>query len=93
MVDFYQNGIITTLHNLNNRPVEELEKERGKLVPSFTHYLDLPMLFLIIALGTIKPNTWEMFFYGSAIAIGLALFFTILIPRIYPWGTEFSQEN
>ncbi|MCH8498496.1 MAG: glycosyl transferase [Marinobacter sp.] len=27
MGDFYQNGIITTLHNLTRRPVEELEKE------------------------------------------------------------------
>ncbi|MAK92367.1 MAG: glycosyl transferase [Oleibacter sp.] len=27
MADFYQNGIITTLHNLTDRPVEELEKE------------------------------------------------------------------
>ena len=27
MGDFYQNGIITTLHNLVRRPVEELEAE------------------------------------------------------------------
>jgi len=27
MGDFYQNGIITTLHNLNNRSIEELEYE------------------------------------------------------------------
>lgn len=27
MGDFYQNGIITTLHNLSDRPVEELETE------------------------------------------------------------------
>jgi glucosyl-3-phosphoglycerate synthase len=27
MGDFYQNGIITTLHNLSDRPVEELESE------------------------------------------------------------------
>ena len=67
---------------------EELEKERGKMVPSFTHYLDLPMLFLIIALGAIKPTTWEMFVYGSMTAIGLAIFFTILIPRRYPWDNE-----
>ena len=64
----------------------ELEKERGKLLPSFTHYLDIPMLFLIIALGVIKPTTWDMFFYGSIVAIGLASFFTIFIPRLYPWG-------
>jgi len=27
VADFYQNGIITTLHNLTDRPVEDLEKE------------------------------------------------------------------
>ena len=27
MGDFHQNGLITTLHNLSRRPVEELEAE------------------------------------------------------------------
>ncbi len=27
MGDFYQNGIITTLHNLSNRPLAEMEAE------------------------------------------------------------------
>ncbi|MBI5902414.1 MAG: DUF2269 domain-containing protein [Deltaproteobacteria bacterium] len=38
-----------------------LGTERGRLVPTFTHFLDLPMLFLIIALGVIKPETWNLF--------------------------------
>lgn len=66
----------------------ELEAERGKLIPSFTHYLDLPMLFLIIALGVIKPSSWDLFLSGSAIAIGLALLLTFYIPRLYPWGNH-----
>ena len=66
----------------------ELEKERAKLGPSFTHYLDLPMVFLILALGVMKPTTWNTFIYGSVFAIALALFFTILIPRLYPWNTQ-----
>ncbi|MFG6179604.1 DUF2269 domain-containing protein [Halomonas sp. THAF12] len=70
---------------------EELEKERGKVVSSFTHYLDLPMLFLIIALGVIKPTTWNVFIYGSLIAVFLASFFTVLIPRLYPWGSEVEK--
>lgn len=70
------------------RITEELEQERGKLVPSFTHYLDLPMLFLIIALGAMKPTSWNVFIFGSFIAIVLAAFFTVLIPRMYPWGSE-----
>ncbi len=74
-----------------NKITEELEAERGKLIPSFTHYLDLPMLFLIIALGVIKPQTWEVFIYGSIVAIALATLFTIVIPRIYPWKHDRQQ--
>lgn len=66
----------------------ELEEERGKLTPTFTHYLDIPMLFLIIALGVLKPDTWTVFFYGAFIAIVVATIFTIVIPRMYPWGEK-----
>ncbi|KAB2940702.1 MAG: DUF2269 domain-containing protein [Hyphomicrobium sp.] len=68
----------------------ELQRARGELVPSFTHFLDLPILFLIIALGTIRPTTWAMFFVGSLAAIALAALLTIVIPRLYPWGSEAS---
>ena len=97
--EFIEGNTITRLYFMKLRRITdealstgeitpELEKERGKLMPSFTHYLDLPMLFLIIALGVIKPTTWDMFFYGSFIAIGVASFFTIFIPRLYPWGRD-----
>ena len=69
----------------------ELEKEREKTIPSFTHYLDLPILFLIIALGVIKPATWDLFFVGSLIAIGIASFFTIFILRLYPCGSNTTK--
>ena len=29
MGNFYQNGVITTLHNLTRRPLEQLEEEDG----------------------------------------------------------------
>ncbi len=67
---------------------QELERERAKLIPTFTHYLDLPMLFLIIALGTLKPTTWEVFLYGTAISILVATLFTVVVPRMYPWGAK-----
>lgn len=69
----------------------ELERERTKLIPSFTHYLDLPMLFLIIALGVLKPTTWSVFFYGSTIAIVVATLFTVIVPRMYPWKASATQ--
>lgn len=66
----------------------QLERERAKLVPSFTHFLDLPMLFIIIALGTIRPNSWDLFFIGSLVAIAIATALTMYIPRLYPWSPD-----
>jgi uncharacterized membrane protein len=69
----------------------ELQEARGELVPTFTHFLDLPILFLIIALGAMQPTTWTLFFAGSLVAVILATFLTLLIPRLYPWGSELSS--
>jgi uncharacterized membrane protein len=64
----------------------ELERERAKTVPSFTHFLDLPILFIIIALGALKPKTWELFWVGSLVALGIATVLTVYIRRLYPWS-------
>lgn len=57
MGDFYQNGMITTLHNLHNRPYEELEKKlihfskrrpMSLVLPSLYSELDGPALSNII---------------------------------------------
>ena len=45
MGDFYQNGIITTLHNLADRPVEELERELEKFSGARPMGLILPSLY------------------------------------------------
>jgi len=45
----------------------------------------LPILFLMVSLGTLKPETWTLFIVGSAVSIGVAPGLTILIPRLYPW--------
>lgn len=63
----------------------ELEKARAENIPAFTHFLDLPMLFLIITLGALKPDTWEVFVVGSLAAIALAAALTLFIPRLHPW--------
>ncbi|MDP3664440.1 MAG: DUF2269 family protein [Nitrosomonas sp.] len=63
----------------------ELKKARAENIPAFTHFLDLPMLFLIITLGALKPDTWEVFIVGSLAAIALATALTLFIPRLYPW--------
>jgi glucosyl-3-phosphoglycerate synthase len=45
MGDFYQNGIITTLHNLSNRPLEDLERELVTFSAQRPMALILPSLY------------------------------------------------
>lgn len=69
----------------------ELERARAETIPTFTHFLDLPMLFLIVALGVIRPDTWALFIVGSMIAVLTAAFLTIYVPNLYPWGADLRQ--
>jgi uncharacterized membrane protein len=64
----------------------QLEAARGESVSTFTHFLDLPLLFLIVALGAMKPTTWTLFFLGLVLAVTVAVTLTVYIPRLYPWG-------
>jgi uncharacterized membrane protein len=71
----------------------ELEKARAESIPAFTHFLDLPMLFLIVALGVVRPDTWTLFILGSVVAVLIATLLTIYVPKLYPWGTDLSNEK
>jgi Predicted integral membrane protein (DUF2269) len=97
--EFIEGNTITRLyfmrlHRLTRSALDEgyvtseLRQARGELVPTFTHFLDLPLLFLIIALGATQPTTWMLFFAGSFAAVTLAILLTLVIPRLYPWGSE-----
>lgn len=99
LAEFIEGNTVTRLYfmrlrRMTRRALEEggftpeLERERGKLVPSFTHFLDLPVLTLIIALGALKPESWTLLVAGSLIAVVVAGALTFRIPRLYPWGNE-----
>ena len=45
MADFHQNGVVSTLHNLTDRPVEELEELLVKYSKDRPMTLVLPSLF------------------------------------------------
>ncbi|EDZ65738.1 hypothetical protein NOC27_2418 [Nitrosococcus oceani AFC27] len=79
--DALQRGAITS----------ELEKVRGEGIPTFTHFLDLPILFLIVALGVIRPASWTLFIVGGIFAIAIATALTLYIPKLYPWGEEAKE--
>jgi hypothetical protein len=63
----------------------ELEEARREHVPTFTHFLDIPILFVIVALGAMRPETWTLFAIGTTIALVSAAMLTFVIPRLYPF--------
>jgi len=71
---------------------QALERTRAENLPTFTHFLDLPMLFLIVALGVIKPDTWTLFIAGSVIAVLVSSILTIYVTSLYPWSMEEKQK-
>lgn len=64
----------------------ELERTRAESIPTFTHFLDLPILLLIVTLGALKPASWALFWSGSLVALAIASALTIFISRLYPWA-------
>lgn len=73
MTDFYQNGIITTLHNLNQRPLEEMEAELKAFSSIRPMSLVLPSLYSELE-GEALPNIVHHLSkvdYLSEIVIGL----------------------
>lgn len=73
MVDFYQNGIITTLHNLHQRPVEDMEKALKEFSRKRPMTLILPSLYSELE-GEALPNIVNHLSkvdYLSEIVIGL----------------------
>jgi len=73
MADFYQNGIITTLHNLSDRPVEALESELMEFSKHRQMGLILPCLYSELETEAM-PNILEHLKqvpYLSQIVIGL----------------------
>jgi uncharacterized membrane protein len=66
----------------------ELQRARAENLPTFTHFLDLPVLLLIVSLGALKPENWLSFIVGSLIALAVATALTIVLPRIYQWAGQ-----
>jgi hypothetical protein len=66
----------------------ELETARREHLPTFTHFLDLPLLFVIVALGAMRPNTWALFLVGTVLAVVAATVLTVVIPRMYPFAAS-----
>jgi len=61
----------------------EIDAVRQEKVPTFTHFLDLPIVFLIVSLGALRPASWTHFSVGLIAAIVVATTLTIILPRLF----------
>jgi uncharacterized membrane protein YecN with MAPEG domain len=71
----------------------ELDRARREHLPAFTHFLDLPILFVIVALGAMRPNTWALFVVGVVLAGVVATALTLVIPRLYPFRVPTNTSS
>lgn len=73
MADFYQNGVITTLHNLVDRPVEDMERELMSFSRTRPMSLVLPSLYSELATDALDHIVGELTQvpYLNEIIIGL----------------------
>jgi uncharacterized membrane protein len=71
------------------RVTPELARARSEQLASFTHFLDIPILTVIVSLGALRPESWIQFVIGTALAVAAASLLNYTIPRLYPWtGAE-----
>lgn len=95
-IEFVEGNTVTRLYFMRLRRLAdealaqgavtpELNRARHQHLPTFTHFLDLPLLMVIVSLGAIRPTTWTQFFVGTLCAVAVAAALTITIPRLYPW--------
>jgi hypothetical protein len=70
------------------RMTPELARARAEQLASFTHFLDIPILMVIVSLGALRLSNWTQFVIGVVIAVAAASLLNYFIPRLYPWGGE-----
>ena len=70
------------------RVTPELARARAEQLASFTHFLDIPILLVIVSLGALRPSDWTQFVMGTVIAVAVASLLNYFVPRLYPWDGE-----
>ena len=94
-IEFIEGNTVTRLYFMRLRRLAndalaqggvtpELTRARHERIPTFTHFLDMPMVLLIVSLGAIRPSSWTQFAVGAICALAVATALTMWIPRLYP---------
>jgi hypothetical protein len=71
----------------------ELARARSEQLASFTHFLDIPILVVIVSLGALRPNGWTQFIVATALAVAVASLLNYTIPRLYLWCGEGESKS
>jgi hypothetical protein len=75
-----------TRHALaEGRVTAELARARREQLASFTHFLDIPILLVIVSLGVLRPDTWTQLLIGTGLAAAVASALSFWVLRLYPW--------
>lgn len=77
---------LTRVAVAEGRVTEELARARAEQLASFTHFLDIPLLLVIVSLGALRPTDWTQFVVATGAAVMVATVLNTTIPRLYPWG-------
>ncbi len=103
--EFIEGNTVTRLYFMRLRRLAREAVEKGQVtpeltdarqkerVPTFTHFLDIPLLLVIVSLGVLKPETWTQAIVGIGIALMVATCLTMALPRIYPWQPEKMKRS
>ncbi len=95
-IEFVEGNTITRLYFRRLRRLTREAFEKGRVtpelleareqepLPTFTHFLDIPLLLVIISLGVLRPETWTQALVGIVISLTVAAALTIVLPRIHP---------
>lgn len=102
--EFVEGNTITRLYFMRLRRLTRQALAQGKVTPeltrarreqlaSFTHFLDIPILLVIMSLGVLRPDSWAQFLIGTALAIFVAATLNFWILRLYPWNDVGVDES
>jgi hypothetical protein len=102
--EFIEGNTITRLYFIRLRRLARAAVAEGRVAPelarahaeqlaSFTHFLDIPLLLVIVTLGALRPRGWTHFLIGVAIAVAVASLLNYFVPRLYPWGGEEARPQ
>ncbi len=66
-----------------DRPLtEEIKRHARTWIGRFTHFLDIPMVAVIVYFGVVRPDRWLTVGIAIGIAIAAALVLMIAVPRM-----------